>query len=296
MAQYSFGWRPSPPDFRDQLYHAPRHIMEALPPSIDLTVPTLPAPYEPPFNQGNLGSCGPNSLAGDIVFAAFRQQKLASCPMPSRLFIYYNARVLMGTVNEDSGVYNRDLMKAIAQYGWCDESLWPYDVAKFRVKPPAAAYDQASKRKISQYLSVAQDLNTIKSCLAGGDTFIFGFSVYSSMLTSQVDQTGDIPMPSNRDSLEGGHDVDIVGYDDATQKFKIRNSWGNWGKNGYGTIPYAYALNPRLSGDFWTARHAGLPDDPTPPVPPIPPTPSGKKTFSFSYDPETNTTSPVTIS
>ena len=47
----------------------------------------------------------------------------------------------------------------------------------------------------------------------------------------------------------------MVGYDEAQQRFLVRNSWGkNWGKAGYFTMPYAYLLDANLSDDFWTIR------------------------------------------
>ena len=46
-----------------------------------------------------------------------------------------------------------------------------------------------------------------------------------------------------------------VGYDDAIQRFRVRNSWGaDWGDGGYFTIPYIYLSNPGLASDFWTIR------------------------------------------
>jgi C1A family cysteine protease len=47
----------------------------------------------------------------------------------------------------------------------------------------------------------------------------------------------------------------VVGYNDASQRFIVRNSWGReWGMGGYGSIPYAYIMNPKLAVDFWTIR------------------------------------------
>lgn len=278
---HQYGWRPSLPDHRDRYYSAPASIVaKELPPSVDLDAGGLPAPFDPPFNQGQLGSCGPNAAAGDIVFALIKQQGLTGVPMPSRLFIYYNTRVLMGTVGQDSGVDNRTLMKALAGQGWCDETLWPYEVDRYTQKPPQACYDQGTQRRIDQYLAVAQDLTQMKACLAAGDPFVFGFTVYQNMETAAVAATGDVPMPSGR--VLGGHDVMFVGYDDATQRFKLRNSWGSWGRGGYGTIPYAYAINPRLSSDFWTVKHSSYPG-PVPPVPPNPPTPGQYVQFGHDY-------------
>ncbi len=53
----------------------------------------------------------------------------------------------------------------------------------------------------------------------------------------------------------GGHAVVGVGYDDATKRFWVRNSWGaSWGQQGYFTMPYDYLSARNLSTDFWTIR------------------------------------------
>jgi C1A family cysteine protease len=200
---------------------------------------------------------------------------LASIEMPSRLFTYYATRELMNTIESDSGVDNRSLLKSLARFGWCDESLWPYNPNRFRDRPPTAAYEQAATRKIVQYLSVPQTLTQMKGCLAGGDPFIFGFTVYESLMSDTVERTGVVPMPRQYEVAVGGHDVLIVGYNDATRHFKFRNSWGQWGQNnaGCGFIPYEYAANPQLASDFWTVRHSAIPT-PTPEPVPVPiPTP-----------------------
>jgi C1A family cysteine protease len=59
-------------------------------------------------------------------------------------------------------------------------------------------------------------------------------------------------MPKAKEKLLGGHAVMAVGYNDITQRFIVRNSWGiDWGKKGYFTIPYAYLTNRNLADDFW---------------------------------------------
>ncbi len=57
-----------------------------------------------------------------------------------------------------------------------------------------------------------------------------------------------VPTPALTESLLGGHCILLVGYDDGTQRVIFRNSWGLWGNQGYGTLPYAYLLNPQLAG------------------------------------------------
>ena len=45
-------------------------------------------------------------------------------------------------------------------------------------------------------------------------------------------------MPTPGEKLLGGHAVLAVGYDEAEQRFIVRNSWGTgWGKKGYFTCP-----------------------------------------------------------
>ena len=62
-------------------------------------------------------------------------------------------------------------------------------------------------------------------------------------------------MPGPDEDVVGGHAVLAVGYDDATQTFLVRNSWGaTWGQDGYFTMPYAYLTTRGLSSDFWTIR------------------------------------------
>ena len=49
-----------------------------------------------------------------------------------------------------------------------------------------------------------------------------------------------------------------VGYDDASQTFLVRNSWGTgWGMAGYFTMPYTYLVQPGLADDLWTIRIVG---------------------------------------
>jgi hypothetical protein len=51
----------------------------------------------------------------------------------------------------------------------------------------------------------------------------------------------------------GGHAVAIVGYDDATETYLIRNSWGEgWGDGGYFHMPYSYLECDQLAFEFWT--------------------------------------------
>lgn len=216
-----------------------------LPKLIDLR-PDCP----PVFDQGQLGSCTANAIAGAVMFDLMRQKMLPF--IPARLFIYYNERVMENTVNEDAGAQIRDGIKSINALGVPPEKFWPYDITKFAVKPPIEAYAAALKHQAVQYASIPQNLIQLRNCLAAGFPFVFGFSVYESFESAIVAKSGVVNLPGKGEQCQGGHAVVCVGYDDKSKRFIVRNSWGpDWGQKGYFTIPYAYLSNTNLASDFW---------------------------------------------
>jgi C1A family cysteine protease len=248
IVKRGYGWNPDLPDHRDHVFAAPRATVAKLPPKADLRK-GCPAVYD----QGQLGSCTANAIAAAIEFDLLKQ-KLADF-MPSRLFIYYNERVIEHTVASEAGAQIRDGIKSVAKQGVCPETEWPYDIAKFAVKPPLPAYADAAKSKAVSYQAIARDLAQMKGCLADGYPFVLGFTVYTAFESPQVARTGTLNLPGAGESVLGGHAVLAVGYDDTAQRFIIRNSWGKkWGIKGHFTMPYAYLLTANLSSDFWTIR------------------------------------------
>ena len=183
------------------------------------------------------------------------KQKLSDVFVPSRLFIYYNERSIEGTVASDSGAQIRDGIKSVSAQGACHEALWPYDTSKFTKKPPKTCYTDGAKNKAVSYQRVVRDPAQMKGCLASGYPFVFGFTVYESFESQAMAKSGHATMPASGEKELGGHAVMAVGYDDASQWFVVRNSWGTtWGMGGYFTLPYSYLTQRGLSSDFWTIR------------------------------------------
>jgi C1A family cysteine protease len=246
-----YGWVRDVPDHRDRYWQAPALASTELPDAVDLR-PQCP----PVYDQGELGSCTANAIAGAIQFDEIRSG-IAPTWTPSRLFIYYNERALEGTVDSDSGAQLRDGIKVIAAEGVCKESEWPYDVSRFAERPPQQVYSDAVRDRVGSYQRLTPSLAQLKTCVASGFPFVFGFTVFSSFESAEVASSGMIPLPQPSESRVGGHAVVCVGYDDGPQTFIIRNSWGpRWGARGYGLMPYAYMLDPGLAADFWTIRAA----------------------------------------
>ena len=244
-----YGWLPDLPDERDHFYAAPVAAPAVLPASVDLR-PQCP----PVYDQGQLGSCTANAIAGAIKFDRLKQQ-LAQVFVPSRLFIYYNERATEHTIDSDSGAQIRDGIKSVAKLGDCPETEWPYTIARFKTKPSPECYADALRYRVVSYQRLTPVLSQLKGCLASGYPFVFGFTVYESFESPQVARSGHASLPGSGERAIGGHAVVGVGYQDAKQWFIVRNSWGSgWGLKGYFTLPYAYLTDENLASDFWTIR------------------------------------------
>jgi C1A family cysteine protease len=254
---HGYGWNPQLPDQRDFLFAPNLTAMRKLgtTPHVDLSkdkcTPTV-------WDQGQLGSCTAHGVGACFAFAHRKAKRPAI--MPARLHLYWHERFLEGTTATDSGAYIRDGFKVIAKVGVPPEADWPYDITKFAQKPPAKAEADAVKHKALTYSAVPQALTSLKACLAGGFPVAFGFTVYESFESNAVMTTGIVPMPAQGEKVLGGHCVALWGYDDPTQMFLVRNSWGTgWGIPqipGYCWMPYAYVTSSSLASDFWTVSIA----------------------------------------
>ena len=242
-----FGWRRDQPDIRDKKLLL---TVRLLPSIVDLRsqCPAI-------IDQGNLGSCTANAIASAYKFEHLKQ-KLGNFN-PSRLFIYYNERMMEGTTDQDAGATIRDGIKSIGRgdqgSGVCSEWRWPYRISKFADKPHDSCYRVALNDQVLQYMSVLQTEQQLKACLANGYPFVFGFTVYSSFMN--IGSNGIMNMPQQSDTIEGGHAVMCVGYDSSKGYYIVRNSWGrSWGDKGYFYMPASYMHNGDLCDDFWTIR------------------------------------------
>jgi C1A family cysteine protease len=265
-----FGWLPDVPDQRDIPFRAVFRVPAKVPTRIDLRRNCSAVEQ-----QGNLGSCTAQALVGALEFLELRPlpllfDKITTSPRSgasghlapsagvensfadlSRLFVYYNERKAMGTVMEDSGAMLRVGIKVLKNLGVCREMLWPYLVEKFTEKPPRKCYREAADHQVTAYQRL-HTLREMKACLAMGLPFVFGFAVYEHVVSERVRKSGVISLPRKGERMIGGHAVMAVGYDNAKKILFFRNSWGaDWGKAGYGSLPYGYLESRELSDDFW---------------------------------------------
>ncbi|MEI8349060.1 MAG: C1 family peptidase [Candidatus Omnitrophota bacterium] len=240
---YSYGWVPDVPDQRDFLYKAIKPIVR-IKKKVDLRHYCSAVEV-----QGQLGSCTAQALAGSLEFL---DNKDGTYVDVSRLFIYYNERVLINAVEYDSGASLRDGIKTLKNDGACEERLWPYIISKFDHKPSLKCYKEAKEHRIVSYHRL-RGIPEMLACLSEGYPFVFGFTVYESFESEKVTETGVVQMPGKDEVALSGHAVMAVGYSQADKRFLVRNSWGaGWGVDGYFTMPFKYLET--LAGDFWTIR------------------------------------------
>jgi C1A family cysteine protease len=270
----AYGRLPKTPDARDYRFRAPRRYTGAF---VDLT-DGFP---EPPYDQGQLGSCVSNGTAAILDYARAKQG-LPPLKRPSRLFVYYNGRVRGGyPIGEDTGLEVRDGLAVVSKDGAPPEDAdWPYDVARFTDKPPAQAYLDGVKDVAVKFGAV--DQGDIDATIASGYPLVFGFSVRESFEGDELARTGIMPVPQPGEQEVGGHCVVVVstaidgreiGGIAGKRYRKVRNSWGtDWGQGGYFWMPVE-VMDSADASDFWVLTTVSDPHGPTPPNPPEPPNP-----------------------
>ena len=235
---FKSGWLKDPEDNRDFLFMAKPEVVQVLPPSMDLRASDTRIE-----NQGAYGSCAAHAGTGEFEYLENKVTKTYT--ERSRMFLYKEARDLDGSTG-DVGTYLRSVAKVMADMGLPPESIWPYTSSNLNAEPTTAVKNEAIKAHADSYWRLDggthdQTILNIKAAIANnGLPVMFGCTVYSSIFNTGSD--GMIPAPGG--SVAGGHAMLIVGYDDAKQRFLIKNSWGtSWGASGYGWLSYSYDIS-----------------------------------------------------
>ncbi|HTV56328.1 MAG TPA: hypothetical protein VMI06_15605, partial [Terriglobia bacterium] len=175
------GRKPDKPDARD--WHVPRlehlGIKAPLPSKADV----FAGLNLPVYDQGDLGSCTANA---GVLYRRFLAQRFSQYSPAdqdlSRLFLYYQERVLQGDVDSDGGAEVRDAFRVLANTGVCSEAADPYNVALFdnaAANGSQADVADAVKYRIGAYHRIL-DMDIARQCLASGYAIELGFVVYES--------------------------------------------------------------------------------------------------------------------
>lgn len=200
-------------------------------------------------NQLGLDSCTANALAAVVELLEHRAGRLER--NLSRLFIYFNARVIEHDVAHDDGITIRDGVLALRRHGACPETTWPYLASRVLDRPSARAFEEALRHRIDDAERVHIEVDAMRACIAARSPVVFGLQLFESF--GGGGNHGRIPMPRPHDEKHiGGHTMVAVGYDDGDRVFIVRNSWGrDWGERGHCFLPYDYVGDRKFTDEAW---------------------------------------------
>jgi C1A family cysteine protease len=202
----------------------------------------------PVFTQRRIHSCSANALASALMLIANRDG--TPIARPSRLFMYYNARALLGEQGADDGTTLRSAIKAATHYGACRETTWPYLVKNVLRKPLRGCYAESVALPVC-YERIARKIDHLRACLAQRDPFIFGIEAYVAPF-SRAATSAFLEVPAAGTKPMGGHALIALGYDRDRRAFLARNSLGpSYGRDGFFWIDERYFADPTLTFDLW---------------------------------------------
>lgn len=133
---------------------------------------------------------------------------------------------ILGRIKGKSGEYNAwDIWRAQGQQMFMDAALG------------AAKRKSFDGLRITSARTVAPTVSGFKKALDLGRPIYIGTDTDSSW-DGAWRGNGNLTCRGSSGAM--GHAYSIVGYDDSSQKFIIKNSWGDsWGDKGYGYLPYS---------------------------------------------------------
>lgn len=226
-----FSLRASIPDDRDYIHKAGQDNLRQV---VDLREWASPVQ-----DQLDLGSCVAVAITDSYELGVNRLYPDTSVDL-SKLFVYYNARLLDHTVDRDDGTTIRNAIKGCSMFGLCSEELWPYNSDNFAKRPSPLCYRDASYRVVPKYEKL-QDLHALLNAVNHNYSVVIGTTVYADFMYLSSDNYL-LQQPKYNEKELGFHAMSIVGYDIDQQILTAKNSFGkNWGLDGYCQIPFHYA-------------------------------------------------------
>lgn len=233
------GYIQDSPDARDQ-HVAKLGLSAAIPAAASLRDHVVEV-----LDQGDTSSCVAHSWAQALRISDM-VAGVKDPPLPSREFLYYNARAFDGGPIEDQGTQLRSCARGVVKFGRPPESAWPFVGSYINERPTWDAYRQGYDFKGPAGYYRVLTVGEIKQALAANKPVVGGASVGQSIM----DYTGGIYDPSPSEPSIGGHALTFVGY--APGYLEIVGSWGaGYGEAGFMRVSEAWAAT---FTDLWAVH------------------------------------------
>lgn len=236
---FRLGYRPDKPDARD--HHISRLGLSAAIPSAS----SLHDHVVEVLDQGDTSSCVAHAWAQALRISDM-VAGVKGPALPSREFLYFNARAYDGGPIEDQGTELRSCALGVMKFGRPPESAWPFVPSYINARPSWEAYREAYDFKGPAGYYRVTTLDELKQAIAAGKPVVGGASVGNSIF----DYTSGIYDPSPTEPSIGGHALCFVGY--APGDFEIVGSWGDgYGESGFMRVSPAWAAT---FTDLWAVH------------------------------------------
>jgi C1A family cysteine protease len=222
-----------------------------LPESLDWTL----NPYNfvtPVRDQGNCGSCWAFATTGALESNILIKNNQ---PNPD-LDLAEQILVSCSRAGSCSGGYIDRASDFIRDTGLPEEPCYPYTATNGNCRKACNDW-QSNTDWIDSWSFVATTsptVDVIKNALYAYGPLVTTMDVYTDFF-----YYGSGVYQFSWGNLEGGHAILIIGYDDSSQCFIAKNSWGDkWGDWGFFRIAYSQISYPVEFG-YWTIAYQGAP-------------------------------------
>lgn len=216
-------------------------------------------------NQEKRNTCSVFAIIGLLEFEYAHQ--LGQKVNLSVEYLNWASNKVTGKIED--GSFFSDALKAIGEYGICEDSLFPYseNIDTEKLEPSAAALKDGKNRMKAETVWIKEwnpdtgmtedQIQQVKTQIRADHPVAIGFQWPKREEQYQKLVNGMMAIPP-REGVFDGHSVIIVGYKDDISApgggyFIFRNSHGiSFGEEGYGKMPYKYAS--KYANDGVTVR------------------------------------------